>query len=63
MIEFVLFTIFYYGGFFLAIACACIAVRKETELKTARILLIAALILFLAQLGIWQMALKSGNAP
>jgi hypothetical protein len=55
--EMAAFVLIFWGGLITAFFCACVAVRKATPLKTSRILLVAAIVLSLAQIGYWQVAL------
>jgi hypothetical protein len=61
MAELAAFIIIYYGGFLLATICACFAIRKATKRKTAKLLLIAAIVLVLAQVALWELIVSSGN--
>lgn len=62
MVDLVMVIVVYFGGFQLAAVCACFALRKATKRKTAILLWIAAAVLALAQLALWQVLVSSGNA-
>lgn len=62
MIDVMLVIIIFCGGFIAAGVCVWIAVRKETGLKTARLLMLAAALLALAQFAFLDWYVKTGNA-
>jgi hypothetical protein len=62
VVEIAMAILVYFGGFLLAIVCACFALRKRTKRKTALLLSIAAVLLVVAQIALWQVIVASGNA-
>lgn len=61
MVEIAMAIFIYYGGFLLAVVCGCFAIRKAIKPKTRILLLIAAAILVLAQIALWQVIVSTGN--
>jgi uncharacterized membrane protein len=61
MVEIAMAIVVYFGGFLLAIVCACFALRKAIKRKTAILLSIAAVVLVVVQIALWQVIVASGN--
>jgi hypothetical protein len=54
--------IFYFGGFVLAAICAVFAIYKAKNRKVSMSLWFAAILLMLIQVGLWALAVETGNA-